>query len=68
MTHPIAPTPRGPNAIALTSPQLDKLLGVNANPFCGPLAVWWFSPGDWPFAGKRELWRRAEKLARENEG
>jgi hypothetical protein len=53
-----------PNAITLTSAQLNALLGQNANPFCGPCAVWRFSRGDWPFAGKPGLWGKAEKLSK----
>ena len=53
-----------PDRIALTSAHLDRLLGQNANPFCGPTAVWWFTRDDWPFAGKPAMWRQAEKLSR----
>jgi hypothetical protein len=54
-----------PDRIPLTSAQLDRLLGQNANPYCGPTAVWWFSREDYPFRGRGELWRRAEKLSKE---
>lgn len=59
---------RDPAAIPLTTAHLNQLLGTNANPFCGPTAVWWFSPGDWPFAGKPGLWRQARGLSGEFRG
>jgi hypothetical protein len=52
------------NTLHLTTAHLDQLLGKNANPFCGPRAVWRFAQDDWPFKGRGELWRRAERLSK----
>jgi hypothetical protein len=58
-----APPKRPEGTIPLTSAHLDELLGQD-NPFCGPTAVWWFTRDDYPFKGRGELWRRAEKMSK----
>lgn len=64
---PPQPPPRPPGSIALTSADLSRLLGPNANPFCGA-GVWWFAPGEWPFGGKPGLWRDAVRMAKCSSG
>ena len=59
-----APPKHPEGTIALTTADLDALLGKNANPFCGPCAVWRFARDDWPFRGRGELWRQAERLSK----
>jgi hypothetical protein len=62
VVHPPAPVKES-LTVHLTSAQCDRLIGEH-NPFHGPLAVWRFTPSDWPMT-QRGRWAKAVQIAQE---